>query len=501
MAHQAVAVPAAVGDGVAAGVPGEVKPSACQELAAPKPKADCFGTRLQLCLPSPDGWTADDAAQKLLEKLRPAPAWVFAALKPSGLEFIAVWSASQQPNRQALKANLHTMLDLDATRIQDAFKLAKVAAWRFDAVTALQRMHQAATDAAVLSKAGLLNDEKLVQVRAELKGLPSWGDRDKDMATKAAELMNRHVYGAEDVETRVLSDAYFQADLLKRKGPENFVKDMKARVREAELKGQTLVTLCLAAAGEALPYKTAADLNGSGWQLTVMTALASPPHQIRGVLVLGPPRCGKSHIGHQLHAGLPETTVVKVQEAEQSDIYSFGTKLGPATVLLQIDEFECKTGLAKMKNLLEPHNEGFEIRTGPSRGRNTHTAMPANLRVLITSNWTKEELVRSYKRSGATEEDLDAFWERLVVVDLFAAKVAKRPRQQRQDLEPARVAATIVALAGAATLEFPRQAVPSSCVRGAPPSPPSPLAPPPKKLKCYSAPSKLARAAAARADE
>ena len=64
--------------------------------------------------------------------------------------------------------------------------------------------------------------------------------------------------------------------------------------------------------------------------------------------------------------------MVKVQEADQADIYSFGTKLGPGTVLLQIDEFEGKTAISKMKNLLEPHNAGFEIRTGPSKGRKTH---------------------------------------------------------------------------------------------------------------------------------
>ena len=78
-----------------------------------------------------------------------------------------------------------------------------------------------------------------------------WGDREKDLAGKAEDLMRRHVYGDEDLDTRALADSFFQADLLKRKGPENFVKDMKARVRRSELAGQTLVTLCAAAGGDA----------------------------------------------------------------------------------------------------------------------------------------------------------------------------------------------------------------------------------------------------------
>ena len=103
--------------------------------------------------------------------------------------------------------------------------------------------------------------------------------------------------------------------------------EMKKRVRQAELRGQTLVSLCAAAAGDAEPFYTAGDVNGSGWQLEVMAALAKPLHQIRGVLVLGPSRSGKSHVGHQLYTALPAGAVVKVQEAEQADIYTFGTKI------------------------------------------------------------------------------------------------------------------------------------------------------------------------------
>ena len=53
--------------------------------------------------------------------------------------------------------------------------------------------------------------------------------------------------------------------------------------------------------------------------------------------------------------------------------------------MLQLDEFECRTGIAKLKNLLEPHNEGFEFRTGASKGGKTHTSVPANLLVLAAN--------------------------------------------------------------------------------------------------------------------
>jgi hypothetical protein len=87
-----------------------------------------------------------------------------------------------------------------------------------------------------------------------------------------------------------------------------------------------------------------------------------------------------------------------VQGADQVDSYAFGTQLVPETVLLQIDEFEGKTPAAKLKNLLEPHNKGFEVRTGSSRNSKTHTQLPPNLMVLITSNWTPEQLRKRTRR-------------------------------------------------------------------------------------------------------
>ena len=151
-----------------------------------------------------------------------------------------------------------------------------------------------------------------------------------------------------------------------------------------------------------------------------------------------------------------------------------------------------------MKNLLEPHNTGFEVRAGSSQAGQTHTSLPADLRVLSTSNWKEEELARAYRTGGATDEDLDAFWERVHVVDLFLRDVQRRPRLDRRDLPPARVAATLAAYAAAAALPFPRQPTPSSSSicgpreRSPPPPDFSPEPAPPKRL-CRSAPSKLQR--------
>lgn len=308
-------------DGPSQGAVAE-EPSACAVLAPSKALGDNYGTRLQLRVPTPQGWSSESAASELFAKVKPAPAWVAAWTSELFLEFIIVWG-ERQPQRQKLKDQLPSFLPLDKAGVKQVFTAAGVSSWRFDAVAALRRMQQ--KQPSRLSCAGLLTQELLGKVAVELKGLQSWSDKDKDLAKKAEELMKRHVYGNEDLDTRVLADSFFQADLLKRKGPVNFVADMKERVRQAGLEGQTLASLCTTAGAGAAPFQFAGDLNGSGWQLEIMSALAKPVHQIRGVLVLGPPRCGKSHVGHQLYAALPRGAVVKVQEADQADIYTFGT--------------------------------------------------------------------------------------------------------------------------------------------------------------------------------
>ena len=233
--------------------------------------------------------------------------------------------------------------------------------------------------------------------------------------------------------------------------------------------------------------------------MEICAGLASPPPQIRGVMVLGKPRCGKSHVGHQLYKVLPRGSMAKTQEADQADIYSFGTQLGPGSVLLQIDDVEARTSIAKMKNLLKAHKQGIEMRTGSSISGSTHTALPKDLRVLITSNWRKEELERAYRAAVATEADIEALWERVLLIDLFKEAVQKRPRQDRQDLDPARVAATLAVLAAASKLPFPRQAAPAN-TSVVPPSgnspPPRTFSPQPSPLgkrRRLSAPGKLMR--------
>ena len=52
--------------------------TACEQLAAPKAKGDNHGTRLQLRLPLLEGFTAENAAERLLTTLAPPPAWVAA---------------------------------------------------------------------------------------------------------------------------------------------------------------------------------------------------------------------------------------------------------------------------------------------------------------------------------------------------------------------------------------------------------------------------------------
>ena len=218
--------------------------------------------------------------------------------------------------------------------------------------------------------------------------------------------------------------------------------------------------MCATAAGAAEPFRTAEDVNGTGWQLTICEKLASG--KPRGVLVTGPQQCGKSHIGHQLHEILPKGTVSKILEADQADIYAFGTDLGEDTVLLVIDEFSAKTDLAKMRNLLDKHSAGLEVRTGSSKSGRTHSKLPRHLVVLLTSNWQPQELVDKYKEAGATDVDIAAFWERVALVDLFHLGVVTRPEAERVDLDPARVAATIASASAQEALPFVRQAVPAT---------------------------------------
>ena len=81
------------------------------------------------------------------------------------------------------------------------------------------------------------------------------------------------------------------------------------------------------------------------------------------------------------------------------------------------------------------------------------------------------KIATTYTDGGATEEDVKAIRERIVLVDLYGRSDAKTmPRSQRVDLCPQRVAATVAHCATRPDLPFPRQAVPIPAMSwGAPP--------------------------------
>ena len=433
------------------------------QLSAPKAKSDKHGRCFHLRVETPVGLEWNTAAQTLLDRLVPTPQWVAVRRPAEYVEFIAVWGPELQPRREGFKKTVAQALQVSDAVVEEAMKSTGLRAWRFDAVAELRRLHAAAAPGlgseVYFSYAGMLTGPKLLDLANDL-GAPKDGDREGKLKGQAVALMERHVYGDEDFDARVLADQDYMADLLRRKGPEKFITEQRTRLRRLELKGATLVSLCSAAAAGAEPYLTSDDVHGSVFQLTIAEGVATPRHQTRGVIVVGPARTGKSHIGHQLYGILPSGTVVKVQEADAADIYSFGTKLCAETVLLQIDEFEAKTHLSKLRNLLDPHSEGFEVRTGSSKSGSTHTCLPESLMVIVTSNWTKAQLDSQFLQQGAKAADIDAFWERVTLIDLYAAGVEKRPKEERVDLEPARVAATVAHFASTGPQGFTRQAPP-----------------------------------------
>jgi hypothetical protein len=128
-----------------------------------------------------------------------------------------------------------------------------------------------------------------------------------------------------------------------------------------------------------------------------------------------------------------------------------------------------------MKLLTDPESEGQEVRTGSSKSGKTHSQLPPDLRVIITAQWTVKELQAAYILSGATEEDVKAFFARLHVVDLWAKNVVTWPEGQREALEPKRVAATVASAQTQAVLPFCRQPVPAAATCfAAPPQTPAP---------------------------
>ena len=114
--------------------------------------------------------------------------------------------------------------------------------------------------------------------------------------------------GYESLDARFMQDDYLLTDLLKRRGPEGFVKEMEARVARLASEHRTLPSVC-AEHAEGVEPLDHADLNGSDHQMEIMASLAASPLEKRAVLVMGPTRTGKSHVGDQLFSALPRGSV------------------------------------------------------------------------------------------------------------------------------------------------------------------------------------------------
>ena len=130
---------------------------------------------------------------------------------------------------------------------------------------------------------------------------------------------------------------------------------------------------------------------------------------------------------------------------------------------MQIDEFVGNTGVDKLNMLCDPKAAGDEVRTGPSSSKGpTHAVLGANLQVVITSNLTKAELHTVYANQDFAAEQVQAFFDRCVLLDLYSLGVETRPEQDRFDLDAGRLCATIASMAAKADVPFPRQPVPPS---------------------------------------
>ena len=449
--------------------------SVAQQLRQGKPIDNHHVTKLHLLVQREGAAPCPDVASALLQKARPAPTWVAARTTPEVLEVVMVWGgdATAQPRSRQLKGSLlASWLATPQAAVVAAFAEAGLAAWRVEPLVALLRMEQ--NEEGHKSFAGLLTPDLLASLKKELGGLSTWGAKDISVAAKAKELIRCHVDGEEDLNERYLHDSYLQAELLKRRGADAFVTEMQQRSSRALWAGHTLASACGVAAGEALPLEEQ-EVNGSLFQLHIMSLLAQPRGQCPGILICGPTRTGKSHVGQSLFKALPKGMVVLLKEAKEKDIYTFGTKVSSATLLLQLDECEARTPISDLKVLLDPDSEGYEVRTGPSKSGKTHDELPADLRVIMTSQWTIATLKASFRAGGAEEEDVKALFERLVVVDLYALGLEIRSKEARQPLGPQRVAATVAAYAARETLPFPRQPTPASAAcYAAPPDTPAP---------------------------
>ena len=312
--------------------------SLAEQLAPPASSAMGRAPKVALEVAVPEGVRAElavDAAQRLANVLTPPAEWVAAVVGETTMRFVAVWGPKKKPERKQLKGKYLlqwlTGLGLDEAAVKKAIAGAGQGMWRADPLATLRAFEDVPNY--VLTTAGKINAAMVLGLRTELGGLSTWGERDRALTRKAKELMAHHVLGNESLDVRFVHDDYLLTDLLRRRGPEGFVKDMQARMARLEAEGKTLPALCAEHADGAQPLDPE-DLHGADHQMRIMKSLATPHGEKRGVLVLGPTRTGKSHVGNQLFRALPKGSVVKVKEADEKDMYKLGTKVGPSTVLI-----------------------------------------------------------------------------------------------------------------------------------------------------------------------
>ena len=241
-------------DGQAPVVDAAAPTSAWAQLSAPKAKSDAHGRCFRLRVATTTGLAWESAAQAVLDRLVPTPQWVAARRPTDHVEFIAVWGHDLQPRRQGFKKVVARALEVSEAVVEAALKATGLRAWRFDAVAELRRLHAAAAPASgaeiSFSYAGILTAPVLAELMSDL-GVAPTADREDKHKKQAVALMERHVYGDEDYDARVLADQEYMADLLRRKGAEKFIAEQRARLRRLELKDATLLSLCSAAAAGA----------------------------------------------------------------------------------------------------------------------------------------------------------------------------------------------------------------------------------------------------------
>ena len=87
----------------------------CRVASAEESPQKKIGTRLTLRVKKPEGWASENAATRLMQVLKPEPAWVAARTTDVLVEFVAVWGETHQPKFEQLKKRLPAALEQDAS--------------------------------------------------------------------------------------------------------------------------------------------------------------------------------------------------------------------------------------------------------------------------------------------------------------------------------------------------------------------------------------------------